>query len=231
MRSYIDSAGLKWIDKNNRTLYIDLTQSLETIRNNTKRTWRQNLNKAEKRGLTILEGTDIHLFDTVNRLFKETLLRKSFEPGINMEEYRTMQEELPENMKMKIMVCMYDGRPVAGLINSAIGETGIDLIAATGNDGLKLGGNHLLRWNMLEYLKDRGCHFYDLGGIDPKNNPGGYQFKSGFSGKNGYDVYFGKFEACENKFSMLAITLGDLFLVKYKKAKSVLHKWQNTFKI
>jgi hypothetical protein len=32
------------------------------------------------------------------------------------------------------------------------------------------------------WLKEHGARGYDLGGIDPEANPGGYHFKSGFGG-------------------------------------------------
>ncbi len=37
---------------------------------------------------------------------------------------------------------------------------------------------------------------YDLGGIDPKNNPNVYQFKSRMGGEEHF--YIGAFEACTN---------------------------------
>lgn len=224
IQSIIESAGLKWIDKDYRTLYLDLDQSFETIRNNMSKNWRKNLNRSEKRGLTVLEGSNMDLFGMVERLFRETVSRKGFEPGINIDEYRALQQRLPEKLKMKIMVCNFEGHPIAGLIGSALGDMGIELIAATGNDGMKLGGSYLLRWKMLEYLKICGCRLYNLNGINPERNPGGYQFKSGFCGKNGKDAYLiGKFEACENQISSLALKYGTTVFSNFKRGKSVFY--------
>jgi lipid II:glycine glycyltransferase (peptidoglycan interpeptide bridge formation enzyme) len=229
IQSIIESAGLKWIDKDDRTLYLYLGQSFDNIRNNMSKSWRKNLNKAEKRELTVIEGSGMDLFDIVDRLFRETVSRKNFDPGINIDAYRALQESLPANMKMQIMICKSEGQPIAGLIGSAIGDIGIELVAATGNDGIELGGSYLLRWKMLEYLKGCGCHFYNLNGINPEKNPGGYQFKTGFSGKNGQDVYFiGNFEACENKISALAIKCGNALFSNYKKGKAVIDRLRNS---
>lgn len=229
IRFMIESVGMKWIGKDYRTLYLDLGKSTETIRNNMSKSWRKNLHKAEKRELTVVTGTGMDLFDMVDRLFRETVSRKGFEPGINIDDYRRLQSALPDKIKMQIMVCLFEGKPVAGLIGSALGEAGIELVAATGNDGTELGGSYLLRWKMLEYLKSVGCRYYNLNGINPERNPGGYQFKSGFSGKTGQDFSFiGTFESRGNKFSMFVMQYGNAFFTRYKKSKTFIRNIQYT---
>jgi lipid II:glycine glycyltransferase (peptidoglycan interpeptide bridge formation enzyme) len=224
IRTIIESTGLQWIGGNNRTLFLDLRQSFDNIRNNMSKSWRKHLSKSEKNDLRVIQGTSMDLFDIVDCLFRETVLRKGFEPGINIDDYRALQESLPENAKMQIMVCQSEGKPIAGLVGSAIGDIGIELVAATANIGMEFGGSYLLRWKMLEYLKGCGCHIYNLNGINPEKNPGGYQFKTGFCGKNGQDVNFlGKFEACDNKLSALAVAYGNSILLYYKKGKAVVH--------
>ena len=128
-------------------------------------------------------------------------------------------------MKMQILVCMSGDKPIAGLVGSAIGSAGIELIAATGDNGMKLGGSYLLRWKMLEYFKNIGCRFYNLNGINPAKNPGGYQFKSGFAGKDGLDLYYiGNFQTQESNLVSLILKHKDKlssWVRKYKKLKQV----------
>jgi len=63
---------------------------------------------------------------------------------------------------------------------------------------------------MLQLLKNNGCLSYDLGGIDPKENPGGYHFKAGLAGKNGKDVrHIGEYEACVSPVSSYIINIGE----------------------
>jgi lipid II:glycine glycyltransferase (peptidoglycan interpeptide bridge formation enzyme) len=65
----------------------------------------------------------------------------------------------------------------------------------------------LLQWQMIERLKERGCQFYDLGGINPETNPGVYHFKSGFSGE---DVSFiPRFELSGSALSAFVVGLGE----------------------
>ena len=227
LRLILEGAGFEWHRSDYRTLYLPLAEPLDSIRNNMSKNWRKHLNKAEKRGLVIVEGRDHGLFESVVRLYREMLLRKGFEPPINIDEYSILQESLPDYLKMQIMVCQSEGQPVAGLVGSAIGDVGIELIAATGNDSLELGASYLLRWKMVEYLKQCGCHFYNLNGINPERNPGGYQFKSGLSGKNGLDVKFlGIFKACKSPLSHLAVRLGETAREGYRKVNEILKKLQ-----
>ena len=192
--------------------------------------WRKNLAKAERNGLIIEEGTDQGLFESVVKLYREMLLRKGFESGINVDEYPLIQARLPDNLKMKIMICQSAGQPIAGIVGSSIGDVGIELIAATGNDSLDVGASFLLRWKMTEYLKRCGCHFYNLNGINPQKNPGGYQFKSGLAGKLGRDLkYLGMFQAEGNRISSCAIKSGESLTAGYRKIMQKVKLLRNSF--
>jgi lipid II:glycine glycyltransferase (peptidoglycan interpeptide bridge formation enzyme) len=116
--------------------------------------------------------------------------RKNFMPGVDYEEYRKIQNDLPENQKMRIFVCKADDQPVSVSICTEIGDTGIYLLGATGDRGMNLNGSNLLQWEMLKWLNKQGCRYYDLGGIDPALNPGVYRFKCGVTGKAGQEIRF-----------------------------------------
>jgi lipid II:glycine glycyltransferase (peptidoglycan interpeptide bridge formation enzyme) len=219
LRPILENVGFKWHQSDYRTLYLNLRTPLEEIRSNMSKNWRKHLNKAERRGMMVVEGANDCLFENVYKLYGELLSRKRFEPGIKIEEYRKLQNILPDSFKMHIMVCEYEKRPIAGLVGSSIGDVGIELIAATGDDGLEFGGSYLLRWKMLEYLKNSGCQFYNLNGVNPERNPGGYQFKSGLCAKNGLDVKFlGTFEAYKSPLDYLAVGMGETLRKSYHKA-------------
>ena len=55
-------------------------------------------------------------------------------------------------------------------------------LGATSDDGLNAKGAYLLQWTLIQWLKENGIKWYDLGGIDPEGNPGVYSFKRGLSG-------------------------------------------------
>jgi len=63
-----------------------------------------------------------------------------------------------------------------------MGDSAIYLLGATSDDGLNAKGAYLLQWALIQWLRENGFKWYDLGGIDPEGNPGVYSFKRGLSG-------------------------------------------------
>lgn len=192
-----------------RTLHLCIAADLDELRKNLNQKWRNQLNRAEKDNLDIIEGTSDELYEVFLKLQKEMLSRKNYSPGVSYNDYRLIQNDLPEYIKMKIMICEHEGEPVSAAICSAIGNTGIYLLGATGDKGMKFNSSNLLQWNMIKWLKHHGCKKYDLGGIDPEGNPGVYRFKCGIVGKNGLDVqHVGQFVAhCTFRARLLAFLL------------------------
>jgi lipid II:glycine glycyltransferase (peptidoglycan interpeptide bridge formation enzyme) len=111
---------------------------------------------------------------------------------------------------MTVILCKLDGEVIAGALFSPLGDTAVDLFRATSNRGIKTYGSYLVQWRVLELLKQRGCIWYNLNGIDPANNPGGYQFKSQLAGKHAHDVCFlGPFDTYPNTVMRLLVAAGD----------------------
>ncbi len=199
MRRVLADEGFQHVDSiaPYRTLYLDLAPSLEDLRKNLLQKWRNCLNKAEKNGLKIIEGTQNELYKIFLLLAQQMTLRKNFEPGVDLRLYSLIQEDLPGPLKMRIAVCEFQNEPVCVAIYSVIGDTGIYLLGATGDEGLKLKGAYLLQWHMIQRMKESGALYYDLGGIDPRQNPGVYDFKLGVAGKTAYEEeLMGEFHGC-----------------------------------
>jgi len=173
-----------------RTLMLDLAPPLEELRSNLLQRWRRHLNKAEKGGLDVIEGTSDELFQVFLKLAAEMCERKDLDSLAGYEQYRHIQQDLPESLKMKIFVCQHMGEPVAVTIGSVVGNTGVYLLGATGQAGLGLDASYLVHWRMIQWLKSVGARYYDLGAINPQRNPGGYFFKQGIAGKSGWDETF-----------------------------------------
>src|ERR1035437_3060454 len=165
-----------------RTIRVDLTPSPEIIRKRFDQKWRNQLNAAERNGLTVREGTGDALFAEFTAIYRELLARKQFETTVNVEEFARIQRALPELLKMRVLLCEKEGKLLAGLVGAAIGDTGVYLLGATSSEGMKAKGSYLLQWRIMQWLRERGCRWYDLGGVNPTRNPGVYHFKSGVGG-------------------------------------------------
>lgn len=179
-----------------RTILNDLSPPLEELKRSLHKSWRKNLPRSERNNLVVSEGSGDNLYGVFMDLYQEMRARKNFVSGVDVGEFRNIQKDLPDALKMQIFICSYRDEPVAALVWSAIGDTGITILSATGNKGLKLYASYLLRWRLIERLKERNVRFLDQGGVDPELNPGGYIFKAGMGGKEQFHI--GAFEACDN---------------------------------
>jgi lipid II:glycine glycyltransferase (peptidoglycan interpeptide bridge formation enzyme) len=190
-----------------RTLMVDLSSSLAEIRKRLDQKWRNQLNRAEKNGLLLVEGNSALLYRVFLDLQKQMLERKAFIPGVDYDEFRKIQEDLPESLKMHVVVAEFEGEPVAVAVASGIGDAGIYLFGATGDKGIKLKGSYLIQWRMIQWLKASGSRWYDLGGINPEKNPGVFHFKSGLSG---IDLrHLGLYESRANNASRFMLDLAE----------------------
>jgi hypothetical protein len=186
-----------------RTLLLNLEPTLEELRRNLSHKWRNQLNTAEKRELQLAESTTDEMYAAFLNMLNETTKRKQFTANASCTRYGLFQSDLPDHLKMKIILCTNNGEPVSGAVFSAIGATGVYVFGATPSRGLGLNGSNLIHWRTIEWLKSRRCQWYDLGGIDPKCNPGVYHFKRGIAGQKGRDVFhLGQFYVASNRMSL-----------------------------
>jgi hypothetical protein len=194
IRQVMEEEGFVHCTSSYRTILIDLSTPMDDLLKNASRRWRQSLKTARKKDLEVVEGTGDDLFRIVIDLHRETVARKKFRPGIEIAEFQEIQKNLPEAEKMKVMVCLSEGKPVSMLFTSLLGDTAILLAGGTGADGLNSGSYHFLNWRMMERMKESGARYYDFGGYDPERNPGTAFFKEGIRGQ---DVcHIGQYEAC-----------------------------------
>lgn len=206
-----------------RTILMSLTPTLEELHGGMNAHWKRELKVAEKNKLEVLEGTEDELFAEFIKIYQEMVSRKRFVEPNDINQFRSIQRQLPEPLKMKIMLSKYNGEISSGLISSALGNSAVYLFGATSNSSMKSRGSYFLQWKFIERLKQAGTAIYDLNGINPAKNPGTYKFKNDLAGKNAADVYaLGKFDACESFLSRLCLQYWD-----HKKSNL---SWMQIFK-
>ncbi len=168
-----------------RTIVLDLIPTIDELRKNLDKKWRNQLTRSEKNDLIVVSGNGTAEYGAFCEMYRQMLRRKKFETTVDVEEFAQMQQELPERQRMYVLIAQNRGGvPVAGLVASAMGDSAIYLLGATSDDGLESKGAYLLQWTLIKWLKQTGIKQYDLGGIDPEVNPGVYHFKKGFSGSD-----------------------------------------------
>jgi lipid II:glycine glycyltransferase (peptidoglycan interpeptide bridge formation enzyme) len=152
------------------------------IRKRLDQKWRNQLNRAEKNELTFdVSGSD-EAYREFERLYEAMWQRKRFETSVDVREFGRIQQLLSGPEKMQTFIARKDGQAIAALVCSLLGDTAIYLLGATNDVAREQKAAYFLQWQAMMWLKERGARAYDLGGIDPEANPGGYHFKSGFGG-------------------------------------------------
>ena len=177
------------------TIVLSLEGSEEDLRKRFRRGWRRNLKKAEQAGIEIKCGNSSEYFDVLEDMYYAALKRKRFR-GLDPREFSGPQQVLSKNEKMNVVLAYLDGEPVTALATSSLGDTAFDVLAANSEKALKCGSSFLVYWNAFNNSKSMGATKYDLGGINPENNPSVYQFKSGMGGKE--QRHIGIYEATAN---------------------------------
>ena len=190
-----------------RTIIKDISSPLQEIRKSFEKDWRYYLGRAERNSLEIRQETSPALYKEFLPVYRDLLNRKGLTPAIDIDRWIRLQEIIPEEEKPHIFMVYHQDLAVAGLVVSSLGDTGFPIIAASNDAGLKFCASYLMHWRVIEWLKENGCSFYDLGGIDQEKNPGTYHFKKGFKGRE--VSFLGQFEHCTNPLSRILARVGD----------------------
>jgi hypothetical protein len=167
---------------NYRTVLVDLALPPEAIRKRLDQKWRNQLNRSERNGLVLEVSDGREAYREFVHLYHGMWQRKRFATSVDVEGFAHIQELLPGPAKMQTFLAKKDGESIAALVCSLMGDTAIYLLGATNQKARELKAAYFLQWQGMLWLRDRGARRYDLGGIDPEANPGGYHFKSGFGG-------------------------------------------------
>jgi len=167
----------------NKTFLIDLTRPIEKIRKNLHSKWRNILNKSEKQNILIREGFDDQLFFDFSTLFKDLVQKKKFIVNLDDDFYRKINDCSDTQEKFHMCIAYVDDQPISGHLSSLTGDTAVYILGATNELGRKLGAAYLMQWHVINIAKDKGCTWYDLGGIDKANNPDVYRFKERMGGE------------------------------------------------
>lgn len=182
-----------------RTICIDLAPAPDAIRRNLDQKWRNCLNRAERNGLSIRVSSDVSAFADFCSLYDQLLARKQFGVDLDARFYAAVQQQLDPAEQFRVSLAIFAGRPVAGMVTSFLGDTAVYLLGASDEEGMRQKASYLLQWEALTAARAAECTIYDLGGIDPDQNPGVYHFKQGLGGTEQSSI--GAYEAAPGAMS------------------------------
>ncbi len=165
-----------------RTFFLSLKPPLDEIRANLKRRWRRHLNQSDRVDLEIVITRDPNSLEDLIDFHNRFVDKKGFHTDLDAKFFSEIQSKLPENESLVSMTAHKEGELVAGIVTSILGNTMIYLLGGRNEEGSRCLASYALHWKAIEFAKEKGIQWYDLGGIDPDENEGVFVFKQGFGG-------------------------------------------------
>lgn len=157
-------------------------KSEDEVMKNFKSKWRYNIRLAQRKGVTVKQGTKEDLKD-FHTIMVETGKRDDF--IIRPLEYFEKMYECLGPKHMKVLMAYYEGKPISGVIPIFYGNKTWYLYGASSNKHRNLMPNYLLQWEMIKMAIERKDDIYDFRGVSgvvDESHPqyGLYRFKQGF---------------------------------------------------
>lgn len=168
--------------KRYRTIAINTARPIDDIRESFSKNWRKNLRRGEQRGVSIRVSREAQAFEPVLALYDELLDRKGFDVELDAKFYAAANEVMTRDQRFTVILAECEGEICGMNVVSQLGDTLVGIIGATTYEGAKRYAAYLLEWAAIELAHANGQVRYDMGGIDPDDNPGGYDFKRGTRG-------------------------------------------------
>jgi len=180
------TAGFKRVADGYRTIWLDLSKTLEDLRGEQKQNWRNALVQGERNDLTVIDDRDCTRLSWLTERHAEHM---------ELGGYRGPSDGLVDALHrhgnatagLRLLVAEHGGTPVAGVLLAHLGKAATYLVGWTGDAGRDLRATHLLLWRAIELLKADGYEGFDLGGISAEV-PGVERFKSGLGGTESWLV-------------------------------------------
>ena len=175
-----------WKNNPNRspyeTYWLNLDQELDALRKNLDGKWRNALVKAEKQNVQI-EWDDKGAY--LPWLIKHYTLDKERRGygGISPQFLDILAPFLIDHKNIVIGRVTADGEIMASVLFVLHGQSATYQIGVTTDEGRTVNAHHLLLWQGVNVLKDKGIKSFDLGGINDEDASSIKRFKKGLGGK------------------------------------------------
>lgn len=162
-----------------RTVILDLDKSEDELLTAMHHKTRYNIKVAERNNLKLVFRKDV---DAFWKLLKHTAKNDNF--STHPKEYYEKLCNTP-GITAETVFVEYEGKPIAGAIWLAHGNTAYYLHGAMDRDSKykPMMAPYLLHWELVKTAKNYGMKHYDFWGIDANKYPGVTRFKLGWGGR------------------------------------------------
>lgn len=163
------------------SIRVNLSPSLETLHKKLKKKWRACLRKSEKSNFELEPITT------------EAEAKRFFQHYCDIHHDRKFGWPPPDLVRALWRYASQDSfvyhfyvrredRRVGAALNIGFGNVLLGLVGWSNEEGKQHHVNHFIEWHTIEYAKQAGFLWYDLGGANERN-PGFTRFKRGIGGE------------------------------------------------
>lgn len=194
----------------NKTLIYNLTHTEEFRINLATGNWRHNLRRSFKKNLSCENYLNPNI-DEILEIYKSMQLLKNLKDQFNYYQIKLLIDIFSE--RLVIIKCCDDKGSIVSIRGALVmGDKAWDILAATSVVGRKIYASYYTFWALMDVCKSKGVKHYDMGGIDPVNNKGVYDFKKGTGATE--VTYLGDFDYSNSIIFKSAVRLYSKFRVK-----------------
>ncbi|MGB3808234.1 MAG: GNAT family N-acetyltransferase [Erythrobacter sp.] len=164
------------------TFLIDLAPEMEDLRAALNGKWRSDLRRGERSDVTITRSTKREDFEAFQPLLDRLADRKGFNVPQDARFFADVAEGAHPPENITIHLARHGDEIIGGHVGAFSGNLAVYLIGAVNTAGRDLRASFLLQWAVIEYARERGMRWYDLGGADQEENPHVFRFKKRMGG-------------------------------------------------
>ena len=165
------------------SIWINLNDSIEEIRNKLDSKWRNMLVKSEKQDIQIESSSSIESISWLSEIHEKNMIKKGFN-GISKKMLQSISNENDLENPLIVYRALIKNDVIGSICIINHGKYATYLVGWTSNEGRKLNTNYLLLWEAIKDLKRANKLGFDLGGIDYELTPSITSFKSKMNGQN-----------------------------------------------
>jgi len=181
----LSDAGFVHVRKHRpyQTLLVKVDDSEDEIRKRLHKSFRRDVKNAEKAGVEVRVGWNEEFFNVLEHIHTDLVNTKGFD-GCSVTEFIRPQLDLSDHEKMKVIAVYHNGEPASAILVTNLGNRAIVLLAATNDLGRSVFSSYAAWYHAACLANQTGMKWCDLGGIDKKNNPKVFEFKSRMGGSS-----------------------------------------------
>ena len=160
--------------------WLDLRHDPAEARKSLNGKWRNMLVNAEKAGLAVDVLCGEAGVGWLLPRYEAMMAEKGF-VGVSSAMLAALARHAGTE-DLLVLRARTDDEEASAVLIARHGAAATYLVGWNGEAGRKSRANHLLLWQAMNELRERGCTWLDLGGIDAQRTPGVAAFKRGLNG-------------------------------------------------